>query len=152
MNGKITYKYAAYIILFLLVSSGGYYTYQHGVDLGLEKPELILKVSTNLTADGTPMVNNVTFEQSSVPFFYKTVDSIPDVPEIDVNARINMLAEAPASFWASEHYTGNNTYTLRLFFRGGSEPKKGDILILPIRIIGNTGAVEYKTTAFYLWE
>lgn len=151
MDIKI-YKYAAYIILLLLFSSGGYYIYQHGIDLGLEKPALILKVSTNLTAQGTPMVNNVTFEQSGVPFFYKTADAPPDFPEIDVNARINKLNSIWAGYWASVHYTGDNTYTLKVFFREDSKPKKGDILILPIRIISHTGAVEYKTTAFYLWE
>ncbi len=151
MNGKI-YKYSGYIILLLLFSSGGYYIYQHGTDIGLEKPALILKVSTNLTEYGTPRVNNVTFEQSGVPFFYKMSDSVPDFPEIDVNARINRLDSMPASYWASAHYTGDNTYTIKVFFMDGSEPKKGDILILPIRIISHTGAVEYKTTAFYLWE
>ncbi len=135
-----------------MFSSGGYYIYQHGVDLGLEKPALVLKVSTNITSEGTPGVNNVTFEQSNVPFFYKTADTAPDFPEIDVDARINALASAPASYWASAHYTGDNTYTLKVFFMDGSEPKKGDILILPIRITSPTGAVEYKTTAFYLWE
>ncbi len=150
--GKKIYKYAGIIIILLLFSAGGYYIYQHGVDLGLEKPALILTVSTNLTEYGTPRVNNVTFEQSSVPFFYKTADSIPDFPEIDVDARINLLDSVPASYWASTHYTGDNLYTLRVFFVPGSEPKKGDILILPIRIISHTGAVEYKTTAFYLWE
>jgi hypothetical protein len=151
MDKKI-YKYTVYIILLLLFSAGGYYIYQHGTDLGLEKPVLVLKVSTNLTEKGTPRVNNVTFEQSSVPFFYKTTDSVPNFPEIDVNARINNLASIPASFWASVHYTGEDTYTLKVFFRDGSEPKKGDILIMPIRIISHTGAVEYKTTAFYEWK
>ncbi len=154
--GKKIYKYAAYVILLLLFSSGGYYAYQHGVELGLEKPVLVLQVSTNLTSEGTPMVNNVTFEQSGVPFFYKTADSIPNFPEIDVNARINMLASIPASYWASAHSEGEEVepgvYTLRIFFVPGSEPKKGDILILPIRLISHTGAVAYKTTAFYLWE
>lgn len=158
---KKLYKYAGIIILLLALFSGAYYVYQQGYqqgidsrleNLGLEKPALILKVSTNLTAYGTPGINNVTFEQSGVPFFYKTADSIPDFPEIDVNARINMLDSIPASYWASTHYTGDDTYTLRIFFRDGSQPNKGDILILPIRIISHTGAVEYKTTAFYLWE
>ncbi|MCZ7399874.1 MAG: hypothetical protein O8C62_09425 [Candidatus Methanoperedens sp.] len=151
MDKKI-YKYAAFIILLLLFSADGYYIYQHGVDLGLEKPALILKVSTNLTDEGTPRVNNVTFEQSSVPFFYKTTDTAPNFPEIDVNARINNVDSIPASFWASVHYTGEDTYTLKVFFKSGSEPKKGDILIMPIRITNYRGAVDYKTTAFYEWE
>ncbi|KCZ70804.1 hypothetical protein ANME2D_02829 [Candidatus Methanoperedens nitroreducens] len=122
------------------------------VRLGVAKPTLILTISTNLTEDDTPLVNNVTFEQSGVPFFYKRVDSIPKFPEIDVNARINKLDSAPASYWASTTYTGEGTYTLTLFFKDGNEPKEGDILILPIRITGPTGVIVYKTTAFWLWE
>ncbi len=155
MDKKI-YKYAAVIILLSLFSVDGYYIYQHGVDLGLAKPALILQVSTNLTAEGTPRVYNVMFEQSSVPFFYKTTDTAPDFPEIDVNARLNKLDAIPASFWASAHSEGEivepGVYTLRVFFRPGSEPKKGDILIMPIRIISHTGAIAYKTTAFYEWK
>jgi hypothetical protein len=142
------------IVILLVLSVSGYYLYQHAIQYGLAKPALVLQVSMNITSKGTPMVNNVTFEQSSVPFFYKRVDSIPNFPEIDVNARINKLNAAPASYWASEHVNFNDkgTYTLRLFFRDGNEPKQGDVLILPIRIISHTGAVAYKTTAFYLWE
>ncbi|HEY9245652.1 MAG TPA: hypothetical protein VIO11_02285 [Candidatus Methanoperedens sp.] len=140
------------IIVILILSVPGYYLYGHVIDLGLAKPALILKISTNLTDRGTPMVNNVKFEQSSVVFFYKRTDSAPDFPEIDANARINKLNSAPASYWASTPYRGNDTYDIRLFFRNGKEPRKGDILILPIRVISHTGAVAYKTTAFYEWE
>ncbi len=142
------------IVILLVLSVSGYYLYQHAIQYGLAKPALVLQVSMNITSRGTPMVNNVTFEQSSVPFFYKRVDSVPNFPEIDVNARINKLNAAPASYWASEHVNFNDkgTYMLRVFFRDGNEPKQGDVLILPIRIISHTGAVAYKTTAFYLWE
>ncbi len=142
------------IVILLVLSVSGYYLYQHAVQYGLAKPALVLQVSMNITSMGTPMINNVTFEQSSVPFFYKRVDSVPNFPEIDVNARINKLNSAPSSYWASEHINFNEkgTYTLRVFFMDGNEPKQGDVLILPIRIISHTGAVAYKTTAFYLWE
>lgn len=108
MDKKI-YKYAAIIILLLLFSVDGYYIYQHGVDLGLEKPALILKVSTNLTDKGSLMVNNVTFEQSSVPFFYKTTDTAPDFPEIDVDARINTL-DSPLQASGRRYITRVKTY------------------------------------------
>ncbi len=142
------------IVVLLILSASGYYLYQHAIQYGLAKPALVLKVSLNITSMGTPMINNVTFEQSSVPFFYKRVDSVPNFPEIDVNARINKLSAAPASYWASEHVNFNDkgTYTLRVFFRDGNEPKQGDVLIMPIRIVSHTGAIAYKTTAFYLWE
>ena len=97
-------------------------------------------------------INNVTFEQSSVPVFYKRADTIPAFPEIEVNARLNALDSAPASFWASTPYKDEGLYEVKLYFRDGKEPKKGDILILPIRIIGSTAVIMYKTTAFYEWE
>ena len=146
-------KNLKYIIVVLLIFSvSGYYLYQHVVELGLAKPALVLKVSTNLSEKGAVMVNNVTFEQSSVVFFYKRADSIPSFPEIEVNARRNALDSAPASFWASTPFKDEGIYELRLLFRDGNEPKKGDILILPIRIIGSTGVIMYKTTSFYEWE
>ena len=140
-------------ILLLILSVSGYYLYQHGVELGVAKPTLILKVSTNLSEKGAIQVNNVTFEQSSIVFFYKRADSIPSFPEIEVNARLNMLDAAPASYWASTPYTDEEgLYELKIYFRDGKEPKQGDILILPIRIIGSSAVVMYKTTAFYEWQ
>jgi len=136
----------------LVLSVSGYYLYQHALEIGLEKPALILKVSTNLTDKGTPMVNNVTFEESAVAFFYKRTDTPANFPEIDANARLNNLNSIPASFWASVHRPSEGVYTLRLFFKDGMEPKKGDVLIIPIRLVSHTGAIQYKTTAFYCWN
>ncbi|MCZ7358331.1 MAG: hypothetical protein O8C66_03045 [Candidatus Methanoperedens sp.] len=116
------------------------------------KPTLILWVSTNLTDKGTPMVNNVTFEESSVPVYYKRADALAEFPEIDANARTNKLDSVPVSFWASVHRPTEGVYTLTLFFKDGMEPKKGDVLIIPIRLVSNTGAIQYKTTAFYCWS
>jgi len=147
-------KNVIYIIVILLIFSvSGYYLYQHGVDYGLAKPALILKVSTNLSEKGNIQVNNITFEQSSVVFFYKRADSIPNFPELEVNARINALDVAPASYWASTPFTNEEgIYELKIYFKDGNEPKQGDVLILPLRIIGSTGVIMYKTTSFYLWE
>ncbi len=142
------------VVVLLVFSVSGYYLYQHAIEYGLAKPALLLKVSMNISSKGTPIINNVTFEQSSVPFFYKRVDSVPNFPEIDVNARINNLNSAPASYWASEriNFNDNGTYTLRLFFMDKKEPKQGDVLIMPIRVVSHTGAIAYKTTAFWVWE
>jgi hypothetical protein len=147
-------KNVIYIIVVLLIFSvSGYYLYQHGVDIGLAKPALVLKVSTNLSEKGNIQVNNITFEQSSVVFFYKAADSIPAFPEIEVNARRNALDTAPASFWASTPFKDEEgLYELKIYFKDGNEPKPGDILILPLRIIGSTGVIMYKTTSFYQWE
>ena len=146
-------KNIKYIIAVLLIFSvSGYYLYQHSVEFGLAKPALVMKVSTNLSEKGAVQVNNITFEQSSVVFFYKRADSIPSFPEIEVNARINALDTAPASYWASTPYTDEGNYELRLLFRDDNEPKPGDVLIIPLRIIGSTGVPMYKTTSFYMWE
>jgi hypothetical protein len=146
-------KNIIYIIaVLLIISLSGYYLYQHGVEYGIAKPTLILKVSTNMSYEGNPMVNNITFEPSSVVFFYKQADSIPAFPEIEVQAKRNELDAAPASFWASTAYKGDGVYELRLLFRDGNEPQSGDILIIPLRIIDFEGRIMYKTTSFYLWE
>lgn len=136
-----------------MISISGFYLYQHSSELGLTKPILVLKVSTNFS-EGIPMISNITFEQSKTIFFYKTTESIPDFPEIDVNVRINEFTSVPASYYASSHYEfeEEKTHTINIYFRKGSEPKEGDLLILPVRMIGKTGTILYKTTAFYVWE
>lgn len=141
-----------YVIVLLLLSASGYFIYANASEIGLAKPALILQVSTNFTEDGMPMINNLTIEQSTVPFFYKRADSIPEFPEIQVYARINAIAAPPASYWASVHFEDEGTYTLKILFRDGFEPKKGDVMILPVRVIGYTGKTYYKTTAFHVWE
>ncbi len=150
MNKKNAIIYG--IIILLILSISGYYVYRHSIELGLAKPALVLKVSTNLSDMGLPMISNVTFEESSVPFFYKRADSIPQFPEVDANARINALASAPSSYWASAHRPKEGVYSLRLLFRDKKEPKQGDVLIIPIRLVSTTGAIQYKTTAFYCWS
>ena len=140
------------IVVLLIISVSGYYLYQHGVDFGLAKPALLLKISTNLSEEGEPRINNITFEQSSVVFFYKRADSIPIFPEIEVHARRNAINAPPASFWASVPYKDEGVYELKIFFRDGNEPEPGDVLIMPVRIIDFRGVPLYKTTSFYEWE
>jgi hypothetical protein len=142
------------LIVLLVVSATGYYLYQHSLEMGLTKPVLILKISANFTGK-QPMVYNVTFEQSTIPSFYKVADSIPNFPEINVNARSDQLESSPSSFTASAPFKFENsleTYTLKVYFKPGREPKSGTLMILPIRIIGNTGATLFKTSAFYEWQ
>ena len=151
MNKNIKYI----IPLLLIISVSGYFLYQHSVEYGLSKPALILKISTNLTEDGRHRINNVTFEKSSIVFFYKGADTIPSFPTVEANARLNRLDAAPASFWASTPFNfdeDEGNYELKIYFKEGNEPKKGDVLILPIRIVGHTGIPMYKTTSFYLWD
>jgi hypothetical protein len=150
MERKNAIKYG--IILLLILSISGYYIYQNAEELKLAKPALTMVVSTNVSERGTPMVNNVTIEESMIPFFYKRADVIPDFPEVDANVRLNTLMAPPASFWASAHRDEEGEFPLKLFFRDGYEPKQGDILIITIRLVSPTGAIQYKTTAFHCWE
>jgi hypothetical protein len=140
------------LIVLLILSVSGYYIYKHGVEMGLAKPALLLKVSINETEIGAPKINNVEIEPSSVVFFYKRTDSIVDFPEIDVNARANRLDSEPISYWASTKYDRDGVYELKLMFRDGREPKKGDVLLMPIRVVGHRGVILFKTTAFYCWD
>ncbi|MCX9084564.1 MAG: hypothetical protein OIN87_07205 [Candidatus Methanoperedens sp.] len=150
MDRKKSIKYG--IILLLIVSISGYYVYQHALEMDLAKPAVMMIVSTNLSETGTPMVNNVTIEEIAIPFFYKTADSIPKFPEVDANIRLNTLMAPPASYWASAYRYEEGEFPLKLFFREGSEPKAGDILIITIRLVSGTGAIQYKTTAFHCWQ
>ena len=138
------------LVALVILSATGYYIYQHAIQLRLAKPELILKVS--MSSDSGPTISNITFEQSSVPFFYKTTDTAPQFPEIQVNARLNQVSSAPASYWAATPFKGDGEYILRVFFRDGQEPKKDDVLILPVRVVGYRGDELFITTAFWVWE
>ena len=148
---KQFYKYA--IIVLIVISVTGYYLSQQAEALGLAKPQLTLKVSTNSSQQfGGPMINNITFERSSVPFFYKTTDTPPDFPDVQALVRINRIDAAPGSYWASEQFKGESIYMLPIFFRPGKEPKKGDVLLITVSITSNWGDDLYRTTAFYVWE
>jgi len=150
MDRKNSIKYG--IILLLILSISGYYIYQNALKMNLAKPALIVVVSTNMTEWGTPMVNNVTFEESSIPFFYKRADSIPNFPEVDANIRLNTLNSVPATYWASAHREEEGKFPLKLMFMDGKEPKAGDVLIITIRLVSRTGAIQDKKTAFHCWE
>ena len=148
---KQIYKYA--IIALIIISISGYYISQQAEGLGLAKPELAIKVSTNSSEDfGGPIINNITFERTSVPIFYRTTDTVPDFPDVQASVRLNRIDSAPASYWASEHFRGDGEYNLRLFFRDGKEPKIGDVLLITVKINDDWGEELWKTTAFYVWE
>lgn len=146
-------RYSKVLILAILIlSASAYYIYINSDKMGLAKPMLVITATTGLTSTGGPAITNATFQQSGVAFFYKTTDSPAEFPEIDANVRINKMASAPASYWTSVPYKGEGVYDIKIFFREDQYPKKGDILIIPIRILSRTGAVAYKTTAFWVWE
>lgn len=117
-------------------------------------PALKMTISTNLTEDDNTMVNNITIEQTTVPFYYRRVDSPNKFPDVYVYARANAIASAPISYWASSFRADDNpsNYTLMVLFRDGKEPVPGDKLLLRVGLTNFRGDVEYKTTAFYIWK
>ncbi len=125
-----------------------------GSTLNIGKPALKLTITTGTNeSDGTPIVTNVTFEQTEV--IYKGTDAKVEYPDISVIARNESLLAAPVSYWAAQAWNeekDNGTYTLTLTFRETYTPKKGDLLILTIRLTGIKGYILGKKTAFYEWK
>jgi hypothetical protein len=118
-----------------------------------EKPALKLVVTTGLDEKNTVKVTNITFEQTTVPFFYKRVDSPAQFPEINIFVKSNNEQAESMSYWAAVKRTNDDgVYTLTLTFRDGKEPKVNDTLILPIKLTDFKGKQIYRTTAFYGWS
>jgi hypothetical protein len=139
------------IVVLLLVMSATLYMYSTKIE---SKPALDIIITTGFDENGTIKVTNMTFEQTSVPFFYKTTDNRAEFPEINVIARYNSITSEPSSYWASYKYNPETEgkYILKVVFRTGKEPNVEDLLILPVKITDFRGNVIYKTTAFYGWK
>ncbi len=122
--------------------------------LNIGKPALKLTITTGTNeSDGTPVVTNVTFEQTEV--IYKGTDARVNYPDISVIARNESLLAAPVSYWAAQPWNegeGNSTYTFTLTFRESYTPKNDDLLILTIRFTEIGGHILGKKTAFYEWK
>ena len=117
------------------------------------KPALRMTVTTGYDENNTVVVTNMTFEQTTVPFYYKRVDNSAKFPEINVYARYNTMSSEPMSYWASTFRPNDEgNYTLLMTFRDGKEPKPEDFLLLPIKITDSFGNQESKKTAFYEWK
>ena len=117
------------------------------------KPALKMTVTTGYNENNSIIVTNVTFEQMTLPFFYKKEDVPAKFPEINVFGRIDNMSSAPSSFWAAAYRSNDEgIYTLIMIFKDGSEPKNGSLLILPIKLTNFRGSQIYKTTSFYEWK
>lgn len=117
-------------------------------------PALKLAISTGVDeTDGSPIITNVTFEQTTV--IYKGTDGKVIYPDISVIARKDSLLAAPASYWTSAQWNpeeGNGVHTMVMTFRDSYTPQKGDFLILTIRLTGLRGYIITKKTVFYEWN
>jgi hypothetical protein len=140
-----------WIIMLLVIIAAVVYLNGTGIFVG--KPALKIVVTTGFDETGSVKVTNATFEQISLPFYYKKADIPAKFPEINIFGRIDNMSSAPSSFWAAVYRPEDNgVYTLTMTFKDGKEPKNGSLLILPIRLTDLDGYTIYKTTAFYQWE
>lgn len=144
------------IIVILLIAIGLSYLYIDKIENVLisSKPALKLTMSTDYNETGDFLViTNMTFEQTTVPVFYRSVDSPAIFPDIDVEGRNGSVIATPVTYWASaKRVKTNETYVFTLTFRESYVPKSDDLLILTVRMNDFRGKLEYKTTAFYGWK
>ena len=149
---KKTTVYIAIIVIAVIAGALYLSIDKIGNTLNVGNPALKLTLSTgNNESDGSPMITNLTFEQTKV--IYKGVDAQAEYPDISVIARNDSILAAPVSYWAAQPWVeGKENYTLTLSFRESYTPKKGDILILTIRFTGIGGYILGKNTAFYEWK
>lgn len=116
-------------------------------------PALKLTITTNLNnTNDLPEVVNVTFEQATVPFFYRKADTPPKFPDVSVETKLGTLMSAPAGYRVGIFRPVEGTYELTIVFREGMEPKPNDLLIMAVRLTDFRGAVIKKTTVFYEWK
>jgi hypothetical protein len=144
------------VIVILFIAIGLSYTYIDKIENAWipNKPALKLTMITDYNDTGDFIViTNMTFEQTSVPVFYRSVDSPVVFPDINVEGRNDTITTAPVTYWASaKRVKTNETYEFTLTFREPYVPKPGDMLILTVRMNDFRGKLEYKTTAFYGWK
>jgi hypothetical protein len=108
-------------------------------------PALDMIVTVNRTA-----ITNVTFEQTTVPYYYIRKDTPTDFPEVSAVARPNELESLPISYWASVHTPQEGIYNMRMVFK--TNPQVNDTLIITLRYSVFGGTVIDKRTAFHIWE
>lgn len=127
--------------------------YANNTGITDSKPALKMIIITGVDDNNTVQVMNMSFKQTTVPFYFKRADSPAKFPEINVYARYNEMATEPVSYWASAFRPNDEgIYTLTMTFKDGKEPKVGDLLLLPIKITDSFGNQESRTTSFYIWK
>lgn len=124
--------------------------------LKLTKPALKITLTTGINeslGEDLIQVTNMTFEQTTVPIFYRSSDSPAEYPDIDIEAKANTVTAPPVSYWISfKRMNQKDKYDFVLTFREPYVPQKGDMLFLTVRMNDFRGVLEYKSTAFYSWR
>jgi hypothetical protein len=151
---KITQLLIAIIVIALVIGT----SYQYGgrilSGINFTKPVVKLTISTGINSTTEDLeITNITFEQTQVSKLYRSVDSPVEFPNIEVEGKVNTVASAPITYWASYKRTNpTDKYELILTFREPYRPSTGDVLLLIIKMNDFRGKLEYKTTAFYEWK
>lgn len=151
-KGRQIVKIVAVLALVILFAGAiGYFVYGN---INTEsRPSLKMTITTELNeTTELPIITNVTFEQSTVPFYYVKADTPPKFPDITVETKIGAVKNPPAGYRVGAFRPVEGTYNLTVTFMNGSEPKTGDLLILAIRLSDFRGVIIKKTTAFYDWK
>lgn len=152
-------KKNAVIILaaLLTIAAGLAYLYiEVKPELNLAKPALVLGITTGINqSDGRLIVTNMTFEQTTVPIYYRSADSPVEFPNINVQGRNGTIYSPPVTHWASEKIpvgSEGGKHIMTLTFRESYKPRPQDVLILTIKIAEYGGLEEHRKTAFYEWK
>lgn len=149
-------KKTAIIGIALIAIIGLSYLYIDKVEGALipSKPALKLKITTDYNdSEGLLMITNMTFEQTTVPAYYRSVDSPVEFPNINVEGRNESVTSSPITYWSSEKRVNiQSVYDFTLTFREPFSPNTGNLIILTVRMNDLRGKLEYKTTAFYVWK
>lgn len=145
------------ITVILIIAIGLSYLYIDKIENALipSKPALKLTIDTDINESLSDLllITNMTIEQTTVPIFYRSVDSPVEFPDINVEGRNDTVKSSPVTYWASAKRTNpREIYEFILTFREPYVPNTGDVLILTVRMNDFRGKLEYKTTAFYDWK
>lgn len=147
---RIGFKIAIWLTILVFTGGIGYCVYNN-----LEQhPMLIVSLTSSINeTHNTPIITNVTFEQSQT--FIKGTNSVIKFPEINIMVRNSSLLSIPVSYWTSTYWNQGEIkgeYVLNVFFKEEYIPQLGDILILTIKQIDTKGITINKQTVFYVWK
>jgi len=145
-----------FIIVIALIGTLYLYADRIENELHLTKPALKVTVTTwiNKSLDEDLIqVKNMTFEQTTVPIYYQSVDSPVEFPDINIEGKVGSITAVPVTYYQSQKREATEgNYTFILTFREPFEPKQGEVLLLPVRMNDFRGVLVYKQTNFYAWK
>jgi hypothetical protein len=145
-------------VVIVIALIGTLYLYADSIEkeLHLTKPALKVTVTTGVNAsldEDLIQVKNMTFEQTTVPIYYRSVDSPAVFPDINIEGKNNTLTALPITYWQSQKRENMEAnYTFIMTFREPYVPKKDEVLFLAVRMNDFRGVLEYKQTVFYVWK